>query len=588
MDNLLNFTDKMKALNIDAYLITTTDYHMSNFTAEYFHVMNFLINFSKKNAKLVITKEYSYLFIDTKYYQEALEKVNTKIIKIIKEDESDETFEEFLGNLLKDNETFAFDSKSVSTSLIESIRRQISSSIKIISEIDLANTIWNNRPELPFSLVYELDPYFSGITYSDKITMVREKIKKYNSEAFVLSNLSSQAWLYNLRGNDIVNNPLFLSYTIIENDKVTLFIDERKIDNDVEKYLEENNVDIKPYNDFYTYLSTIKAKKVLIDKKNTSYKISSTLKSVGNVIINIDDPIILLKAIKNETEIKNIKNAYIKDGVIYVKSLYNIKQSYISSEQFSELSIADLIDGKRREVEGFVDSARKTNVSFNQNTGSPSYRPTIETSSVFKDNGTILIDFATHYLNGTTKLARTVSLGKTPDLLKTYYTTVLKANIDLSKEIFIKGLKGFNLDIIVKTPIWSLGLDYKNETGYGVDYLASLNEGPNIISYKDLGASVIYPNMVTVIEPGIYIENKYGVKLSSSLLCVKNDEANDNFNTFENITIAPFERDLIKTSLLTKDEKEWLNKYHEKVYNTLEKYLTNDEKEFLKHLCEKI
>ena len=286
---------------------------------------------------------------------------------------------------------------------------------------------------------------------------------------------------------------------------------------------------------------------------------------------------------KNEIEIKNIKEAQIKDGVALIKFMYQLK-GLNNKEEMTELSLSDSLDLLRQKQEGFVDLSFDNICAFNENSAIVHYSATEETNKKIEGNGLLLLDSGAHYLEGTTDITRTFGVGKISDEMKVIYTTVLKAHIALSLAIFPKGTKGIQLDVIARNQLWQLHQDYRHGTGHGVGYLLSVHEGPN--SFNLRCQQEIEPGMITTCEPGLYIENKFGVRLENEILCIK-DQNNEfgEFYKFEPITYVPFDPDCIKVSLLTKQEKEWLVQYHELVYKKVSRQLTKPERDWLKDIC---
>ena len=300
-----------------------------------------------------------------------------------------------------------------------------------------------------------------------------------------------------------------------------------------------------------------------------------------------------MKAVKNETEIKNIKIAHIRDGVAVTKFMYYIKNNYKNNVEMSEISVSDYLAKLRSQNKGFVDLSFNTICAYGPHGAMMHYSADNESNAVIKGNDFLLVDSGGHYLEGTTDITRTYAMGEISDKMKTHYTTVLKSVIDLSMAIFLKGCNGNNLDILARGPIWKLLIDYKCGTGHGVGNLLSVHEAPNgfrwqIVPERNDSAKFI-PGMITTNEPGIYLENKYGIRIENEMLCIEK-ETNDfgTFYGFETITYAPIDLDAIKPSLLTKEEKDWLNNYHQQVFELVSPYLTFEEKEWLTEATRKI
>ena len=430
------------------------------------------------------------------------------------------------------------------------------------------------------------------MTYLEKLEKIREKMKEYGADVHILSSLEDQAWLYNLRANDVTHTPVFLAYTIITLDSVTLYVDSTKIDYSIDKYLNENDIHTKGYFDIYDQLSQIKGKKILMNFNKVNYQLYQGLSS-NNELINKEDPSLLLKAIKNPTEIENIKKAHIKDGVAMTKFMYYLKTGYKEGQEMSEISVSDYLEELRRLDKGLVDLSFNTICGFKEHAAMMHYSATPETNSKITGNGFLLVDSGGHYLEGTTDITRTFAMGNISNEMKKHFTAVLKSNIALANATFLKGCTGLNLDVLARGPIWQLDLDYKCGTGHGVGYLLSVHEGPNSFRWKSLpskpSCQEFLPGMITTNEPGIYLKDKYGIRIENEMLCVEGTTNEyGTFLKFETITYCPIDLDAIQKSQLTYIEKEWLNNYHQMVYDKISPYLTKEEVEWLKEYTKKI
>ena len=417
-------------------------------------------------------------------------------------------------------------------------------------------------------------------------------MKVNDADVLVLPELTSQAWLYNLRAADISRTPVFLAYSVITEKQTILFVDEKKINSVVSDYLNECDIQVKPYNDIYQYLSKLNNQKIMIDLTHTNYELYKTIKD-KNTIINTTAPIELMKAIKNVSEIKNTKKAQLKDCISLVKFMYNLKNDYNAAKKMTEYSLSEDLYELRSKNKGFVDLSFDSIVAWNGNAAMAHYVPTKDKSARIEGSGFLLVDSGGHYLEGTTDVTRTFALGKVSDEMKRNFTYVLKGHISLAKAKFKKGTKGINLDILARQPLWEQGLDYNHGTGHGIGYLLSVHEGPNSFRYGSTKSksemTEIVPGMITSNEPGLYFENKYGIRIESDVLCVENFEnENGEFYKFETLTYMPIDLDAIDVSLLTAEEKDWLNDYHKKCYILLSPKLTEKQKEWLKEYTKKI
>ncbi len=587
MEQLELFQQKMVEQNINAYIIPTNDYHGSEYVGDFFKGRNYLSGFTGSAGTLVVLQNKSYLWTDGRYYIQAAKQIEGNNIELMKMDQKDvPSIIEFLVNTLKPGDTLAFDGKVMSTSFVIDLKNKLNPQIKVKADIDLLNDVWKDRPELPFSVIYKLNEIFTGKPYKDKLKSIKEKMVEYNCDMHIISSLEDQAWLYNLRANDILHTPVFLGFTIITNESTTLFVNLNKLTIDVEKYLDENEVIVRPYEAIYKFCQTVNNKKILMDLAKTNYLLYETLEN-ANLIIDRENPSLLLKAIKNDVEIANIKEAHIKDGVSMTKLMYHIKNNLENGIEMTELSLTKLIQKLRKENKGFVDLSFNTICAFKEHGAMMHYSATPESNIKIEGNSFLLIDSGGHYLEGTTDVTRTFAVGRITDQMRVHYTTVLKSVINLSQAIFLRGCTGINLDVLAREPIWKTLIDYKSGTGHGVGNLLSVHEAPNAFRWKKSPnrneEAPIEPGMITTNEPGIYLEDKYGIRIENEMLCVSK-KVNEwgEFLGFETLTFVPIDLDAIKPSLLSKEEKEWLNQYHQMVYDTISPHLTDDEAIWLK------
>lgn len=588
MENIIKLQNLLKEKNIDAYIITNNDDHGSEFIPEHFKTIKFLTGFSGENATLIVTTDEAMLWTDGRFFLQAEKELSGKAILLMKEGEPNvPTVSEYLSKFFSETGNLGFDGRLISNNVISQIKLLIPN-INLISA-DLISGIWNeNRPNLPFSLLYTLKEFFSGTSFQDKLKKIREAIYEMGASTHIISKLEDQAWLYNLRANDIESTPVFLAYTIITNDDVHLFIDPNKIQDDVKKYMAENKINIHPYDDFYTYISELNSETILLDCASCNYTTYKTIYN-DNIIIDKPNPSERLKAIKNDVEIAHTKSAHIKDGVAMVKAIYHL---YQNTNELDEISFSNYLYERRKEQQGFIELSFPTIAGFRDNGAIVHYTATEESKKRLSDEERtfFLVDSGAHYAQGTTDITRTFALGPVSDDMKLHYTLVLKSSIALSTATFIKGTTGTMLDAVARNPLWQHGLNYNHGTGHGVGHILSVHEGPQRISYKintrkaiepDMIIS-IEPGMITTNEPGLYITGKYGIRIENELLCVNAfDNDYGTFYKFETLTLCPIDLKAVDVSLLTDTEISWINDYHKNVYETLSPNLSKDEASWL-------
>jgi len=578
------FQEILKQKNIDAYIVPTSDYHNSEYISDYFKTRAYLSNFTGSAGTLLVTKKDAYLWADGRYHIQAAKEIPNSITLMKQGLPEVPNLIDFLKSKEAALLTIGFDGKVVSANLGNKLKEALPG-IKFKTDEDIISDIWPDRPKLPFSLLYKLDAFFTGKTFEAKLTEIVSKMKEQECNVHIISSLEDQAWLYNLRANDIEHTPVFLSYTIVLDNQCYLFIDQRKIDKTIEKYLKDNNVIINNYEDFYSFIKLIKNQRILVDFNKINYTTYLLIKD-NNKLKNSQDPSLLLKSIKNETEISNIKQAHIKDGVAVVKFLHYVKTK-IKQINLSEISVTKVLENFRKQQPGFIDISFNTICAYNEHAAMMHYSANEQTNKTLKPEGFLLVDSGGHYLEGSTDITRTICLGKPTNEMKLHYTTVLKSVIALSEAVFLKGVRGLNLDILARGPIWKLLIDYKCGTGHGIGYLLSVHEAPNGFRWQVVpernDSCILQEGMITTNEPGIYLENKYGIRIENELLCVPKGKSEfGEFLGFETITYAPLDLEVIDTKLLTYEERVWIDSYHKKVYDTLSPYLSETERFWLK------
>ena len=594
MKNLELLQEELIRAKYEAFIIPTSDFHGSEYISDYFKARQYFSSFTGSAGTLLVLQKSAFLWTDGRYFIQAANELQDTGIELMKMGEPNvPTIAEFINSNSSYIRNIAFDGRMMSTNEILKLEKEIIPSIHLKSDPLIIDHTWALRPKLPFSNLYILSKFFSGKTFKNKLQEVRDKMKELKANSFLLTALEDQAWLYNLRGNDVIHTPVFLSYTYITNENVILFVDQNKIDIEVSKYLDSESVTIKPYFEVYDFVKSLKGKNILLDPNKVNYTLYQSLVEQNNLILDTN-PTLYLKSIKNDTEIKNIKKAHIKDGLCVTRFMKYLKESYVEEKELTEISLSNYIAKLRSKTKGYIDLSFNTICAFNEHAAMMHYSATEQSNAKIDKSGFLLIDSGGHYLEGTTDITRTYALGSISKEMKKHYTLVLKAVINLASAVFLKGCRGVNLDILARGPIWKELIDYKCGTGHGVGYLLSVHEAPNGFRWKIVpernDSAVLEPGMVTTDEPGIYLENKYGIRIENELLCVPAGSSSfGDFLKFETITYAPIDLDAIDASLLNKDEKRWLNEYHKMVYDNLSPLMKKeDELKFLEKYTRQI
>ena len=583
-----NIRDLMKEKNIYAYIVPSSDYHQSEYVGDYFKSREFMSGFTGSSGTLIISMDEAGLWTDGRYFIQAENELKDSGIKLFKMgEEGVPTIEEYLLEKLPKNSTLGFDGRVMSVKEGQSLANKLAfKGINIEYKYDLVNDIWEDRCSLPTEKAFLLGTEYSGESFSDKLSRIRAVMKEKKATTHILASLDDIAWLFNIRGRDVKSNPVVLSYAVISIDSVYLFIDKNKIGEDIRAELSKENVQIKGYEEVYEFIKNIDENEViLIDTSKVNYAIYNNIPS--NVQkIEERNPSILFKSIKNEIELKNIRNSHIKDGVAFTKFMYWLKNN-IGKIEITEISATQKLEEFRREQDKFIEPSFSTIAAYKDHAAMMHYSATEESNYKLEPRDLFLVDSGGQYFDGTTDITRTIALGPISENVRKDFTNVVRGMIRLSKAKFLYGCRGYNLDILARGPLWEEGVDYKCGTGHGIGFVLNVHEGPNGFRWKvreDIDDTcILEEGMVTTNEPGVYVENSHGIRIENEIV-VRKAEKNEygQFMDFEVITFAPIDLDAIDESLILKDEKVYLNNYHKQVYDKISPYLNEEEKQWLK------
>jgi Xaa-Pro aminopeptidase len=574
----------MKEKNIDAYIIPSCDAHQSEYVAEHWKSRTWISGFTGSAGTVVVAKNEAGLWTDGRYYIQAEKQLEGSGIKLFKMREPNvPSTTEWIFSTLDEGSCVGFDGKVFSAASVKNMKETFSKKkLSINSEYDLIDLIWNDRPEVPMNKIYIHEVKYSGKSRNEKIKEVRKYMKEEGANHYLLASLDDIAWLFNIRGNDVSNNPVAISYALISEKEVYIFIDNRKVSNGVRKELEQEGIILKEYENIQQYLKALDDNdKVLFDANKTNIWLYNSLPENCETI-NKRNITTKLKAIKNDIEIENLRRCQTRDGAAMVKFLYWLDNT-VGKEKVTEISATDKLIGFRAEQELYMASSFDYIAGYKEHAAMMHYKATPDSDYELKREGMFLVDSGGQYLDGTTDITRTIVLGKLSEEEKFDFTLTLKGHIALNKAKFLYGTRGIQLDILARRPLWEHGIDYKCGTGHGVGFLLNVHEGPQSISPHLLDVK-IEKGMVTTNEPGVYKEGKHGIRIENTTLAVEDQQTEfGQFMKFEVISYCPIDLEAINVDMLTKEEKEWLNDYHKDVYEKLSPYLNEEEKVWLKN-----
>lgn len=580
---------KMQENGVDMYYIPTNDFHGSEYISSYFKVREYMSGFTGSAGEMLVTSEEAVLWTDGRYFLQAEAQLLDSGIELYKSgNDGVPALEEYIRKNCKNGQTFAVDGRMISQKQrekFEGILKQNGANIQL--KKDLAGEIWNDRPAFTHKKAWILEDSYAGEPRERKISRLRRRLKDRNVDGMLLTSLDEIAWLFNIRGNDIPCNPVVFSYAYVDEKECILFSHSSAWTEEERQQL-RRDVTMRSYEEIYDYVRTIpQGKKILADKSTINAVIVENVPE--NVkLVDEESPVVLWKSIKNPVEIENEREAHRKDGVALTKFIYWLKKN-IAHLPLTELLAAQKLEEFRKAQKNYIEPSFDTIAGYGANGAIVHYSATKESDTALQPESFLLVDSGGQYLEGTTDVTRTILLGeKVTKEQKKYYTAVLRGNLNLLHAKFMYGCSGASLDYAARKPLWEMGCDYNHGTGHGVGYLLNVHEGPNAFRYRT-GAKGMPPfeeGMITSDEPGIYLEGKYGIRLENLMVCVKREKNSfGQFMGFEALTLAPFERGAIDAEQMTKEELQWLNEYHRKVYEELASYLEPEEREWLADEC---
>ena len=576
----------MRKNNLDAYIIPMTDPHMSEYVADHWRAIKWFSGFSGSTATIVVSQKFAGLWTDSRYFIQAEEQLKGSGIELVKlKIPHTPEYINWLTNNLEKNAQVGFDGRIFSYGLAMQMQESFTrKNIQLKAGFDFIGEYWKERPEVPKNEIFEHNLEFAGKSRSEKISLLRSKMLEKQADYHLLSSLDDIAWLFNLRGSDIMYNPLFISFALISQNQSILFVDDQKLSATLKEKLIADKIIIKAYSEIYSFLNEVKEKKAIIaDLSKTNYALYKSIPDNLDIINQISI-VTALKSVKNKTEKENIRKVHVKDGVAMVKFLFWLDNN-IGKEQISEISAGEKLLEFRKQQDKFFGESFGVISAYGAHAAMPHYSATKESNINLKPESFYLIDSGGQYFDGTTDITRTVMLGNPTEEEKRDFTLALKGTINLAMCIFPYGTKGIQLDAIARKPLWDNYMNYGHGTGHGVGFFLNVHEGPQSISTRNAGIpeETLEPGMYLSDEPAFYREGKHGIRIEN-LILVCSDTENDfgKFLKFETVTLCPIDTKPIETSLLTEKERNWLNEYHKTVYNKLAAHLDDEEKNWLK------
>lgn len=582
VENLEALRAEMRRLKVDAVIIPGTDPHQSEYISDHWKLRDWVTGFTGSNGTAVVTKDKAGLWTDSRYFLQAGLQLEDSGVDLHKEDIPGEaTINEWLQQEMPDGGVLAVDGYLFSILKANELEEMCGrSGFRFASDFAIADRVWTvNRPQRPMGKIYVHEEKYAGESVKSKIERVLAEVEKLGAESIFIPALDEIAWILNLRGEDVKFTPVFVSYLYLSEDKKVLFIDQPKVDASVAKYLKENGIEVKDYDGVKEYLGKISTHEtILLDPSQVSDTLGRALECMK---VYSKSPVAMLKACKNETQIEGTRKAMERDGAALVR-LFMWLEKNAGSKKYTELDVWE----KGKEFRGMSDLYRGDSfgmiAGYKEHGAIVHYSASEESASTLDADGLLLIDSGAQYLDGTTDITRTVSLGNpTADEIHDY-TLVLKGHLAIARAKFPVGTRGSQLDALARIYLWEEGMSYLHGTGHGVGHFLGVHEGPQNIRLNE-NSTPLLPGMITSDEPGVYKAGRYGIRTENLVLTVDgghSDEFGD-FYKFEVLTLFPYDSSLIDKTMLTPQEITQVNNYHEEVYNRLSPYLNDEEKRWL-------
>ena len=574
----------MKENGFTAFVFPSSDPHNSEYVADHWKSREWISGFSGSAGTAVVTLEHAALWTDSRYFIAAEKELNGTGFQLMKlRVEGTPSVSEWLASELSTYEkaVVGLDGNVNSFAEVAAMEQELATkgNITVRTDVDPMAELWTDRPVIPDNMVSLHPLEYSGESTSSKISRVRKHLLDCGADGLLVTALDEIAWVLNLRGSDVHCNPVFVSYLLISPENITLYINNVKLPDDVKAYLMSEHIDVQAYESVVEGLRLYAGKSLLVDMSSTNYSLASAV-PFEKVCSGVS-PIASMKAVKNKVEQDGFRAAMLRDGVAVVKFLAWLKSAVEAGGQ-TEISLDERLTALRAEQPKFKGISFDTIVGYEAHGAIVHYEATPETDIPVQPHGLVLIDSGAQYLDGTTDITRTIALGELSEEQRRVYTLVLKGHIQLDRCRFPAGACGSQIDALARAPMWREGYNYMHGTGHGVGSYLNVHEGPHQIRMEWRPAP-LQAGMTVTNEPGIYLEGKFGVRIENTLLIVPAEStAFGDFLKFETLTLAPIDTAPIVLEMLGTEEREWLNNYHRRVYESLSPYLEGNEKEWLR------
>lgn len=561
--------DAMRQNGIDAVIIPQTDPHQSEYLAGHWQVRRWLSGFTGSAGDLVVTRDAAYVWADSRYWLQSSAQLAGTCIGVMEDGKPEvPSIAAYLCSVLPKGDTVGIDGMVFSVSAAESLERVLKGKgINLRVDFDPIDSLWADRPALPKNEMFLHEEKYSGESVASKIKRVMANVEAQNADAVFISDLAEIAWTLNVRSSDVECNPVVTAFLYIDGDGGRLFVDADKLTDDVRRYLAGANVEVSGYDEVKSFLGTLpQEKRVLVSVAQTGVALRSIL---GERAVAGSSPVAMLKAVKNDVQLRGVRNAMERDGVALVHAFMELEQRMARGVETTEIDVADLLLKHRSAQPLFFDLSFDTIAGFGPHGAIVHYSANRESNATLRPDNLLLVDSGANYIDGTTDITRTITLGNPTEAQRHDFTLVMKGHIALATAIYPEGTRGAQLDALARINLWKEGLSYLHGTGHGVGHFLNVHEGPQSIRLNDTLAPLT-PGMITSNEPGLYREGQYGIRCENLVLTTDAMSTEfGRFYKFETLTLFPFDLSLFDTSIMTVAEVEWVNAYHAMVCERL-------------------
>lgn len=577
--------EAMKQHKIDAYIIPSSDPHLSEYPADCWKAREWISGFTGSAGTIVVTAEKAGLWTDSRYFLQAgiqLEGSGIELYKMMLPDTP--TIPEFLTGELSSGQTVGLNGQTYSAADARALENTLrKKELALRTDLDLIDPIWKERPAIPDAPLFEMPIELSGLSVEEKLKAIQEKLREAGADCLILPALDEVAWTFNIRGTDVTYNPVVISYAFVSENENVLFINPKKLTAETAEQLKKAGVKLADYSMIYPYLSRLaEDTRVFVDMNKTNVSLYKALPEKCTIVEGVS-PANHLKSIKNPTEIEGFRQAVIKDGIALTRFYIWLEKQMAAGEKVTEISASEKLTALRAEQPQYIMDSFGTICGYADHGAIVHYSATPESDATFRPEGLLLIDSGAQYLDGTTDITRTIALGEPTEQMMKDFTRVLKGTISLAKCKFPAHTRGSQLDILARKALWDAGINYLHGTGHGIGHCLNVHEGPQSIRMEE-NPVVLQAGMVMSDEPAMYRTGEYGIRTENMILSREDSKTEfGQFLSFETLTLCFIDTRLIVIPMLSARERAWLNKYHQMVYEKLSPHLTEEEKAWLKN-----